>query len=94
MIEPQPWLLKARIRKACGFSQWYITNDQKPWVPGVYQILKLDGHSTEYSHWDGERWGMNEFTEEQALKAFRSTWQNKRWRGLARDPQTVGEPTT
>lgn len=69
-----------------GRTQWFEPH-QKPVRPGVYQRRSPEGGYCFYSYWNGEFWGLYEFTTKSAAKCkdHPSAFQQSEWRGLTKE---------
>jgi len=61
------------------FPEWV-----KPVRTGIYETLMDFGFG--YTYWDGNEWGNQGNDLEEAKMLMSAGMQNKRWRGLASDP--------
>ena len=72
-------------------TKWF-NKQEKPSLPGVYEVDDDDGTGSWFANWDGNKFG---FRHSQVVDAFRlREYQTccpglAKWRGLAQDPNAA-----
>ncbi len=75
-------------------TDWFELAAQKPWVPGVYEVLQFGAIRSVWSYWNGKNFLGTTPKPEDAEKFGKSFGQSTlpiaRWRGLSANPAHAG----
>jgi hypothetical protein len=75
-----------------NLSQWFSLSEQKPWVPGVYEVREefdIGTNQKWYSYWNGKKFMYyTHISEHDAFekKSHATGCITTHWRGLSSDP--------